>query len=162
MTCEPLPPHDSPPPLRPRAPDSVAPASYYCEIHIYVTSKPKTDTPKEPLKRSSKVYSEAFRRPVFTAQQLYDEMLVPTVKAKNQRKAMKEAESPNRFQDVWIWDGRPEWDEIFSDIKENREHRDIGVCFCGMALIGATLNRMCRKYTNIAEECVFSLHKENF
>ena len=119
----------------PAPPDSVAPASYYCEIHIYVTSKPKTDTPKEPLKRSSKVYSEAFRRPVFTAQQLYDEMLVPTVKAKNQRKAMKEAESPNRFQDVWIWDGRPEWDEIFSDIKENREHRDIGVCFCGMALI---------------------------
>ena len=157
MTCEPLPPHDS------LLPDFVALASYYCEIHIYVTSVPKENTKTPPpLKRSSKVYSEAFRRPVFTAQQLYNEMLVPSVKSRDQRKAMLEAESPNRFQDVWIWDGRPEWDEIFSDVKENREHRDIGVCFCGMALIGATLNRMCRKYTNIAEECVFSLHKENF
>ena len=78
------------------------------------------------------MYSE-HSRPVFTAQQLYDEILVPTVKTKNQRKAMKK---PNPwFQDVWIWDGRPEWDEIFSDIK-SREHRDIGVCFCGMALSG--------------------------
>merc|ERR1719421_2836938 len=135
---------------------------YYCEIHIYVTRAPKESKKAPPPLKSSKVYSEAFRRPVFTAQQLYNEMLMPSVKSKDQRTAMKNADSPNRFQDVWIWNGRPEWDQIFTDIKENREHRDIGVCFCGAAIIGATLNRMCRKHTDVQQECVFSLHKENF
>ena len=66
------------------------------------------------------------------------------------------------MQDVWIWNGRPEWDDVFADIKEHRQHRDIGVCFCGAAVIGAALNRCCRKFTSVAEDCVFSLHKENF
>ena len=127
-----------------------------------MTRAPKESKKAPPPLKSSKVYSDAFGRPVFTAQQLYNEMLNPSVKSKDQRTAMKNAESPNRFQDVWIWNGRPEWDDIFSDIKENREHRDIGVCFCGAAVIGATLNRMCRKYTDVQQECVFSLHKENF
>ena len=114
------------------------------------------------MKKGSKVYSSAFRPPVFTAQQLWAEMLAPGTPSSKQAETMKMPDAPNRFQDVWIWNGRPEWDDIFSGVQQNRQHRDIGVCFCGVAAIGATLNQMCTKYTNIKEDCVFSLHKENF
>jgi hypothetical protein len=39
---------------------------------------------------------------------------------------------------------------------------DIGVCFCGAPVIGADLRSMCEKYSDIKEDCLFSLHKENF
>ena len=34
--------------------------------------------------------------------------------------------SGNRLQDIWIWNGRPHWDEVFQDMKEQRQHSDIG------------------------------------
>lgn len=64
-------------------------------------------------------------------------MLNPTVESKGQVKKMKAADAANRFQDVWIWNGRPYWDEVFKDMKEQRQHSDIGVCFCGAPVIGA-------------------------
>jgi hypothetical protein len=39
-------------------------------------------------------------------------------------------------QDVWIWNGRPYWDDIFANMKKQRQHPDIGVCFCGTPVIG--------------------------
>lgn len=68
----------------------------------------------------------------------------------------------NRLQDIWIWNGRPQWDEIFREMKEQRQHTDIGVCFCGSPAIGIDLRAMCEKYSSVEEECLFSLHKENF
>ena len=85
------------------------------------------------------------------------------VKSKDQKKAMAApAGQPNRLQDVWVWDGRPEWDEIFSTLREQRQHKDIGCCYCGPGAVGAILGTMCRKYSSSNEDCLFSLHKENF
>jgi hypothetical protein len=75
---------------------------------------------------------------------------------------MREPNPSNRLQDIWVWNGRPNWDEVFAEVKEQRQHADIGVCFCGAPVIGADLKQMCNKYTNIEENCTFSLHKENF
>ena len=71
-------------------------------------------------------------------------------------------ETPNRLQDIFIWNGRPEWDIIFSEMKESRQTSDIGVCFCGAAAIGADLVSLCQKYSSVKDECLFTLHKENF
>ena len=75
---------------------------------------------------------------------------------------MGDARAPNRFQDVWVWSGRPAWDQVFDQVRSGRQHREIGVCFCGTPVIGADLDRQCRKHSSTDEDCVFTLHKENF
>lgn len=148
---------------------------YYCEINIYITGyDPKTmkgddDTTAKPLLRSKKRYSSALLKQTsqsFTADDLYDLMLAPMTPSKDQVKVMTAAAegktAHNRLQDVWVWQGRPHWDAVFTQMKEQRQHSDIGVCFCGAAPIGADLTTMCEKYSNASEDCLFSLHKENF
>ena len=49
-----------------------------------------------------------------------------------------------------------------SDLKEQRQHAEIGCCFCGTPVIGADLKEMCDKYTDVRDQSVFTLHKENF
>ncbi len=63
-------------------------------------------------------------------------------------------------QDVWVWNGRPEWDAVFRELHAMAVDKDIGVFFCGAAVIGADLQAMCQKYTK--NDVTFSLHKENF
>ena len=70
--------------------------------------------------------------------------------------------APNRLQDVWVWNGRPNWDNIFQQNKKQRQHGEVGVCFCGAAVIGKDLQRCCQTYSSVEEDCLFSLHKENF
>jgi hypothetical protein len=41
-------------------------------------------------------------------------------------------------------------------------HREVGVFFCGAPGIASDLNDACRKYSSIADNTLFSLHKENF
>jgi hypothetical protein len=41
-------------------------------------------------------------------------MLKPTVDSKGQSAKMKNnPRSPNRLQDIWVWNGRPHWDDVF-------------------------------------------------
>ena len=89
-------------------------------------------------------------------------VLNPTVPSKGQVARMKEPRPSNRMQDIWVWNGRPNWDEIFRDMKDQRQHSDIGVCFCGPVVMGTDLRTMCEKYSDISEQCLFSMHKENF
>ena len=89
-------------------------------------------------------------------------MLNPTVDSKGQIKKMRNPNAPNRLQDIWIWNGRPYWDDIFHYVKEQRQHNDIGVCFCGAPVIGADLREMCEKHSKVDDGVLFSLHKENF
>ncbi len=136
--------------------------SYYCEIHIYVTGVEKDAIPVSPLHRPKRVFHQSGIRPTFTADELYAMVLNPTVSSKGQVARMKDARPQNRLQDIWVWNGRPHWDEIFKDMKEQRQHSDIGVCFCGAPVIGADLRTMCEKYSDVSDQCLFSLHKENF
>jgi hypothetical protein len=103
--------------------------------------------------------------PLFDAEELYEALIHPTVSSRDMKAAMKARyaeEARNSFQDIRVWNGRPVWDDIFASMRENREHADIGVCFCGAPVIGADLKKMCEKHSSVQDDCMFSLHKENF
>lgn len=136
---------------------------YYCEINIYVTQVDK-DTNKQflPLKKLGTKHDSSSTSHTFEPEELYHQMLYPTVSSKGQVASMKEPMPSNKLQDIWVWNGRPMWDQIFKEIKDQRQHSDIGVCFCGAPVIGSDLKTMCEKYSNSEEDCFFSLHKENF
>ena len=89
-------------------------------------------------------------------------LLNPTAPAKEQVERMQDESAPNRLQDVWVWNGRPNWNEIFSDMRDQRQHSEIGVCFCGAPAIGYDLRKMCNKYSSVNDDVLFTLHKENF
>ena len=40
--------------------------------------------------------------------------------------------------------------------------KKIGVCFCGATIIGKDLKAKCKKYSNLEQDLLFKLHKENF
>ena len=135
---------------------------YYCEINIYVTQcdKDYVATPLHQQSRYETVYHNI--HPTFGADELYNKLLYPTADSKKQFDIMKDPDASNRLQDIWIWNGRPHWDAIFKEASDQRQHTDIGVCFCGTPVIGADLRAMCEKYSNAQDDCLFSLHKENF
>mmetsp|Transcript_17407 Transcript_17407/g.35557 ORF Transcript_17407/g.35557 Transcript_17407/m.35557 type:complete len:708 (+) Transcript_17407:2-2125(+) len=150
---------------------------YYCEIHMFVTRAPKETVALKPMVSAPKFTRLDDVQPSFTVLDLYREMMNPQVQSKNINAAMTTAaaggggaaaggggggvqQSPNRLQDTWVWNGRPDWDQVFSQMKEQAIDPDIGVFFCGAAVIGADLMTMCQKYTGSG--VTFSLHKENF
>lgn len=72
--------------------------TYYCEINIYVTATPKENAKGLPsagtgthtkLKRAARQLSDAFSKPYFSADQLYMNMLYPSVSSKNQIQHMR-------------------------------------------------------------------------
>eukprot|EP01036_Dinobryon_divergens_P033073 gene33073-42785_t len=151
--------------LRGKATNQIS-AHYYCEINIYVTAVEKgaKDVPRlsRPPRNLNNTALPSAVKPLFTAEELFKMMVNPTVESKGQIKKMASEDAPNRLQDIWIWNGRPHWDDIFAEMLKNRQHSDIGVCFCGAPVIGADLATMCEKYSSIEKDCYFSLHKENF
>jgi hypothetical protein len=134
---------------------------YYCEINVYVTGVAKQPKAVPPLKRPSSLAIGAIL-PSFSADELYAGMMNPSVSSKDQVQQSKNKTATNRYQDVFVWNGRPMWDDIFQEVKANRQHASIGVFFCGTPAIGKDLSHMCKKYSNAKEDCIFSLHKENF
>lgn len=143
---------------------------FYLEINIYVTAAEKKPVEVSPLHRASRrLEAHAGEAggvgvPSFSSDQLYGQLLNPFVDSKGQIDKMRAggASAPNRLQDIWIWNGRPHWDDIFAEMKANRQHPDIGVCFCGAPVIGQDLVKMCEKYSDAKDNILFSLHKENF
>ena len=51
-----------------------------------------------------------------------------------------------------MWEGRPHWDQVFREVKDQQQHSDIGVCYCGAPVIGADLAEMCQKYSDIKDQ----------
>lgn len=156
---------------------------FYAEMNIYVTGykpgakkKPEYDlatddrtgwemgtVPEELLEVPPRTYPNADVEPTFTADELFSHLLHPTVSSKEQAQRMREPRTaPNRLQNLWIWSGRPEWDQIFEQIKSQRQDSTIGVCFCGAPVIGKELKKKCEKYSSKRENVLFSLQKENF
>jgi hypothetical protein len=141
---------------------------YYCEINIFITGyDAKRPASWAPLKAGFKTYSEAFIPPSFTAEQLYLGLMNPVVDSKNVIQKMADPNAPNRFQDIWIWGGRPDWDAIFGYVKDQRQHNDIGVCFCGAPVIGKVwslcgiaANANCTDACRICDLVVRSIHRE--
>lgn len=134
----------------------------YCEINIYVTRPPEDAVPPPPMKSRP---PKLFRRPgidcepQFAAEDLWAELMRPKAPASTQIETMRKPNADNRFQDIWVWKGRPEWRSIFSSVKAQRQHRDIGVLFCGTPAIGADLASMCKQASSPKDDCIFTLHK---
>jgi hypothetical protein len=143
--------------------DNIIDEINYVEFNIFVTAVDKN--PKTPMafQKPKRKYIQSETQPLFTADKLYDLMLNPTVSSKKMVDIMKKGGlQPNRLQDVWVWNGRPDWNQIFADIADQRQHSEIGVCFCGAPVIGNDLKKMCQRYSSSKDDCIFTLHKENF
>ena len=107
----------------------------YCEINIYVTRAPKEQTKFDARKLGR---HDSIRRGVdqegkeknmaganvsieFTKAKLMETLLNPPSSSKEQNRIMDLGKNaPNRLQDIWIWNGRPDWDQIFSRYVLNR------------------------------------------
>lgn len=155
---------------------------HHIDINIYVSGVPKKATAvtvyddpvmkdtQQQMKTSGKAGGDPDLGPGynvnigFTQKDLHYGILNPTQKAKDQKTLQTRDNKPsNRFMDVWVWEGRPEWEDIFAQVKQNRAQGvgKIGVCFCGTPVIGKDLKRHCRDFSS-TRDCTFSLHKENF
>jgi len=147
----------------------------YLEVNIFVTRADKdfvTPQCQERIENTKEIKGPGGGVvSSFSAQQLMELCCHPPTSSKkiNETKLPENnpAQAPNRLQDVWCWDGRPNWDLIFSSVKAQRRYRDIGVCFCGTPIVGKDLKTMCKKYSTLdptgqENEVLFRLHKENF
>ncbi|KAF9451093.1 NADPH oxidase isoform 2 [Macrolepiota fuliginosa MF-IS2] len=57
--------------------------------------------------------------------------------------------------------GRPNWDKVFSSIAEKHSETDVGVFFCGPAVLSKTLHQMSNKWSD-PKGTRFFFGKENF
>jgi hypothetical protein len=64
-------------------------------------------------------------------------------------------QSPTHF-------GRPNWKEIFESIATKHQGQDIGVFFCGPAVLSKQIFKMAKLFTNSKTKTKFKYHKENF
>jgi len=64
-------------------------------------------------------------------------------------------QSPTHF-------GRPNWKEIFQDKVDKHPSSEIGVFFCGPAVLSKQLYKTCRNFTDTKSGMKFKYHKENF
>jgi hypothetical protein len=138
---------------------------YYCEINIYITGVKKEPVPVPALRTQENRFQGSTTKPSFLASSLYGAMLNPTESSKSQvsvQNGVGSRGAKNRIQDIWIWNGRPDWDAIFAQNKRQRQHESIGVCFCGAPVIGKDLLKNCNKHSSKEEDIVFDLMKENF
>lgn len=139
----------------------------YCEINIFVTRAQKPTTAEDVASTTPPMRSPPPKlvnynndvEPTFCAEDLWQELMNPQTTSDRQ---FEDTTETNQFQDVYVWNGRPDWKSIFQNVKSQRQHRDIGCCFCGTAAIGADLAKMCKLHSSQQDDCIFTLHKENF
>jgi NADPH oxidase len=102
----------------------------------------------------------------YDIERLYESMYNPCVPSKNQTTAQlrENAEmADNRLGSIWLWNGRPDWNQIFDQNKITPYvTTGIGVAFCGTPFIGKDLSKYCRIKSNPETGQVFHLLKENF
>ncbi|KAH9247011.1 hypothetical protein BASA81_015442 [Batrachochytrium salamandrivorans] len=147
---------------------------HYLEINIYVTNAPKPGGPIVQPKKMEISHDMTRDQLVgyavdvgFTEESLMRNLLNPKARSDKQREIQGgEAPAPDgtRLVDIWIWNGRPKWDDIFLSVKQQRDPQTskIGCCFCGTPVIGKDLKRHCQEKSSFKDNFRFDLHKENF
>jgi ferredoxin-NADP reductase len=73
--------------------------------------------------------------------------------------------APNRLQDLYIWDGRPDWDPLLSRIRQRSVGAgfpSIAVTFCGAEAIAQDLKKSCTKNSSLRDGVTLTLYKETF
>lgn len=111
---------------------------YYCEIHVFVTRAPEAAhaQPLPPMVSPPKfVPPNEECKPAFTADALYQALMAPTVPSRQLTESMRSVANgptngqrpPNNLQDVWVWKGRPDWEQVFAMMQQQAVDPDIGV-----------------------------------
>jgi len=154
------------------------------QINIYVTSTPSTTEvvrQLDPVKSMAKNELEEAKKGItstkeagmldvdigFDINSLKSLLKNPTVSTKEQmdlqlRSYDGRRRLPNRLGDIWVWNGRPEWKQIFETVRDSRLAgvRTIGVTYCGAPIIAKNLAEQCSRFTDV--DCEFVLNKEVF
>jgi hypothetical protein len=112
----------------------------YLEINIYVipdstNTKPagrktKSNQGKNidlKCRRDRHYQAELTGLPIFSIDDLYSMMMKPPVNSSNQIEKMKQEAPSNRLQECWIWQGLPDWDDIFNEVDANRVDKTVCV-----------------------------------
>merc|ERR1712048_247442 len=144
------------------------------EIHIFVTSAPKDmkpvsgrETLSAPPKGSDDVHVWGPKRLenepsmmgkkeiqkssyAFTELDIFDN-------AKNP--GMKDG-GPTKLGPIYIYNGRPNWQERFEDVWNESRGEKVGVMYCGNSFIAKDLKRECARWSK--QSTSFKLHKEHF
>ena len=125
---------------------------YSCKIHLFVTRAPPVvqsiiveppqveEHPFSVERLYNKIIKPIFVKQKsvpcdpnkveyqFTMEQLYKEMANPSVDSALMSQTMSQAEhASNNMQDVWVWKGRPDWEQIFTEAREQAIDTDVGV-----------------------------------
>ena len=95
---------------------------------------------------------------------LYHTLLNPGVLSKQQTTQQRRENADmaeNRLGSLWIWNGRPDWNQIF-DQNAATKYEKVGVAFCGTPFIGKDLAKYCKLKSSKEKGLYFNLLKENF
>lgn len=153
----------------------------YVEMNIYVTRVQR-------LEGNARKRSMAQARPMnltgveekmvhttrmlrFDAQNIYDLMLEPEVDSIAQTELQSygaggwEKPTNGRYECLWIWKGRPNWQPIFEEVRKavwntSPGNKRVGVAFCGNPMISHELKKQCK--INTKDGVQFTLHSETF
>ena len=153
----------------------------YVEMNIYVTRVQKLDgntrkrSMAQPRPANLTGVEEKMVRTTrmlrFDAQTIYDLMLEPEVGSIAQTELQSygaggwEKPSNGRFECLWIWKGRPNWQPIFEEVRRavwntSPGNKHVGVAFCGNPMISNELKKHCK--ANTKDGVQFTLHSETF
>jgi len=154
------------------------------EINIYVTSAPSStelvrqfdpavaaakNLVKEKREKESNIKEAGLLSTYlgFDMSTIKSLLKNPTVSSKEQAKIQYSNwgatnRLPNRLGYIYCYNGRPQWNDIFSAVRDGRQNgiQEIGVCYCGAPNIGEDLKTNCKKFTGPG--CKFTLNKEVF
>ena len=155
----------------------------YIEMNIYITSIPANfnenevlemrqppQSLEEPSCELDEQISQMQRDLGISEQDIHNALLRPTKPSSSQidEQVYDEEKYPlnpdfNNLH-MWVWKGRPKWDDIFHQVKvRTEEYSDgdkVGVCFCGNPVISQDLKSQCKKQSS--RQVSFYLHSETF
>lgn len=106
------------------------------QIHIYI-SRFDADNLESMELLETQVSSQDPALPIpqtFSIRQLWAHMTRPNVRSSAQAEVMQNPEgAANRLGDIYVWNGRPQWEQVFEYVRDNRPQdlKHIGCTFCG-------------------------------
>jgi len=154
-------------------------ATKVLQMHIFVTSTPKTEeawekakfnpaevaNPDNDLQRDLAIWGTHYDNDLQGQGAVHSNqhrVVAPFDEVDIWKCLKKPADEPTQIGDIIIHKGRPKWDQFFQPIQQTHNGTKIGVMFCGPDIIARDLKKSCGKYTDFDSNTVFMLHKENF
>jgi len=159
-----------------RAKDSKGMATKLLQMHIFVTSTPKTEedwkknrfnpedvaNPDDDLQRDLALWGTHYNDENRNAASDEYAVKAPFSEVDIWRCLKEPSDEPTQIGDIIIHKGRPKWDQFFQPVQQAHRGQKIGVMFCGPDIIARDLKKSCGKYTDFDTKTIFNLHKENF